>query len=204
MGEDTIEQDRELRSSYTDLDDTLTGIEHLEKLHQELDNSSREMQSLIDSLNGYLGSSDAASLRCGQEDNTMSEEQDTTMLAAYQEEGGVVRRRSGTTHSASLAERHSVTSTISLSEPDLTVIGVKQHSSPSILPPATTSSTLSLDSGWFSGLSSAESSAAPTPPTNSLPAHSVPREKRTGTLLQLPKIPQPIELETLPSGKPPT
>ena len=90
MGEDAIEQDRELQSSYTDLDDTLTGIEHSEKLLQELDDSSREMQSLIDSLNKELESSSAANLHCGQEDDTMSEEQDTARLEAYQED--VVRR----------------------------------------------------------------------------------------------------------------
>ena len=72
--EETIEQDRELQLSYADLDDTLTGTEHSEKLLQELDYSTREMQNLIDSLNGDLGSSSATNLHCGHEDDTMPEE----------------------------------------------------------------------------------------------------------------------------------
>ena len=262
VGEETIEQDRELQSSYADSEDTLTpldgnlqpmrkrsisdgciagmerfddeeedtlkvinGLEHSEKLHQELDFSSREMQSLIDSLNGDLGSSSATNLRCRHEDDTMSEEQDTARLEAYQEEGGVVRRRSRTTLSATLAERHAVASTISLSEPDLTVIGVNPRSPPPVLPRTVESPVPRRGSGWSSGLSSAESSpyrygsamtSLPASHKHLSMARSVPAEDRFGASLNLPKSPSSTvdrkiarlvrrgrKSETLPSGKPP-
>jgi hypothetical protein len=186
-GENAIEQDRRLQLSYTDLDDTLTGTEHSEKLLQELDDSTEEMQSLIDLLERELKSFRATNLRCGQDDDTMSEEQDTARLEAYQE-GDMGRQRSQSILLDSLTQ--TVDSTISLSEPDQTVIGVNQHLPPPVPPCPTASPTLSQDSGW----SSLECSPCykPRHPASYKPLSnmiSIPGEERFATAQQLPKSP---------------
>ena len=188
----------EFEEDYGEEQDTLkaiNGIEHSERLQRALDDSQRTMQSLIDSLNEFQTAS--ATNRPSEEDDVISEEQDAEMLAAYQDDG-VVRRRSRTTLSASLAERHKVASTISLSEPDLTAIGVNPRSPPPMRPRTSGSPAHRRGSGFASGISSSESSpfhhgSAMT----SVPAshkylsitRSTPGEDKFATSLQLPKSP---------------
>ncbi len=90
------------------LNATLNSISHSDKLAQELDEASQQMWELTEAC-----------------DDIFDAGEDKENLVTYRE-GGVVRRRSKTISGDSL--RHSVLSTISLSEPDLTVVGLPASS----------------------------------------------------------------------------
>lgn len=96
------------------------GMSHSLKLAGELDEASQSMQELMDALSLDFQTTDVTNLLAIEEDETFEDAEDQENLEAAKE---IVRRRSRTLSERALM-RHSVLSTISLSEPDLTQVGL--------------------------------------------------------------------------------
>ena len=96
-------------------------MSHSLKLAGELDEASKSMQELMDALSLDFQGTDVRNLLAIDEDDTFDDADDQENLEGA---GEIVRRRSRTLSENALM-RHSVLSTISLSEPDLTQVGLE-------------------------------------------------------------------------------
>ena len=104
------------------LDIALNSLSHSEKMAMELDQASKKLQELTDmALSDFKSPSDPNILRTN--DEIFNAEEDQENMANYREQG--VRKRSRTLNTNS---RHSILSTNSLSEPDMSVVGVGEQS----------------------------------------------------------------------------